>query len=1691
LKNCKFLTATISLSALIAMVGAFFIPASSMAAAYQPGSVGLTHQGIKNVRQSNSRPERVAMASQSSLKLLSHATEKGPHASKSIINLTVALKLRNKAKLKSFLEQVQNSHSETYRHWLTPAEFTKLYGPSKADVARVAAFLKAHDIKVTGVSSNRMLIHTEATTAVYEHALRIHINDYKLNGRRFYSTTDKPKLPREVATRVVNILGLNHGRQMRPHSYTQPLASARDLSPRQSPPASLTNMNPLQIAHAYNYPDITDASNGQDVKVAILTALSPGLEGMSDPHNFWDAFGLPDHTINVIPVGGDSAPGGLGETLLDIEYSGAMGPGITQNVYVAADATGQTFSDMYNQFANDTNDDGTARNQVMTTSWGAPEAGSDAVDDQIFMQAAAEGISMFAAAGDAGSGDGTPSDNVADYPSSSPYITASNGTQLNISDLEGDYGSEVVWNDADCFGNGPASTGGAVSDVFDKPDWQSGPGVPSDIDMRMNSDMAATASCTKPMLVLQGGQWALTAGTSAVAPQFAGLFAIAVAENGGPVGQSSKLIYDDVNAGNQASDFHDVTEGNNGAFEARPNWDHPTGWGSPNAANLLSHIGIQGPKGTLEGTVTDAASGEPVGGAKLVMAVGAGTTYTATSASDGTYSRILPAGETLVTINDFGYKEASDSVSIGDGDSTTADFALEAASQATLSGKVTDGSGHGYGLYAEVRVKTEDFGQVADVWTDPSTGQYSLKLPDGGHYTITAAAALDGYKTASKDVTLDGNSTENISLAVTAACTAPGYKPVTGGISEDFNEDDFPPHGWTVTNPADGNVEWSVSGSENYTGGTGDAAAADNIASNQSGEPYDTSLVTPPIPVTSLQGSTVLRYKANYIHALDDALDLEISTDGGDSWSTISHWTDDHGTNSATPGYDAKVDLADYLPASGSFQLRWRYYDLAGGWDWYAQIDEISTGGCAPVQGGLVTGRVTSAANGKGLVGAKVSDDEGDVVKTMSNPADPDFADGTYVLFALSGDRGLTVSASGYTSETGGVTVENDKIVPGNDFALKAPRFEAEPDHFNVHVQVGEPATASFALSNTGEGRGVFEVHGINTRPPATGAAAVPVKLATNAHPDWVNKSRFWIRKHVKPSEWRAPPARVNAVAPHEAAWENLADYPIAIGDNLAAYDPRTERVYVVTGTDESNPGEPASYAYDSEADTWESMADIPTPREAPQGGFINGKLYVVGGVGASGAVGETDVYNPATDSWSTDAASDPAPAFGAGYAVLDNKLYVIGGVDPTTNAPSSTVEVYDPDGDSWSAASDYPQVIAFPACGGIDGKLYCAAGGGNTSNHTEGYVYDPDSDAWSPIADVNVSGGILGAAYSTANGKLILAGGFVGDSLAATNQVEAYDPESDSWQALPNTNKPVARAGGTCGADGFYTVGSIDLTAGFSFTDTAQRLPGYMCSGGGIPWLTTAPASGTLPAGATIRVTLAFDGTDQKEDTESNAYLKVTGGPSSMIVPITVHWDPKPVDLDVSGNVSPIGTVDAGDNLTYNITVQNLADAEGSASETTLTYEVPEGVSYLASNGSVCAPPGGSVPPPETAGIGRVAPAMMQGPATLTCDLGTIDPNQGKLVTIAVQAATSTDSVSATFKASAREPQEGSGNTTLTLDTNPNAGPPGPTGPTGPEGPKGDKGSGGLGLLGLGVLALFAAGTLALETRRRKGTQK
>ena len=156
-------------------------------------------------------------------------------------------------------------------------------------------------------------------------------------------------------------------------------------------------------------------------------------------------------------------------------------------------------------------------------------------------------------------------------------------------------------------------------------------------------------------------------------------------------------------------------------------------------------------------------------------------------------------------------------------------------------------------------------------------------------------------------------------------------------LSEDF-EGSFPPSGWTVHGDPlwDRNDNW---GRDNYAGGYGYCADADSDAYYGGG---DSELWTPSF---SLEGyaSAELSFIASYndYSGHDDYADVDISTDGGATWTNLLHWEDeDH--DAYGPGEPVTIDLTPYV-GNDNVIIRWHYY--APGWDFWYEIDNVTITG--------------------------------------------------------------------------------------------------------------------------------------------------------------------------------------------------------------------------------------------------------------------------------------------------------------------------------------------------------------------------------------------------------------------------------------------------------------------------------------------------------------------------------------------------------------------------------------------------------------------------------------------------------------------------------------------------------------------------------------------------------------------------
>src|SRR5262249_1884232 len=140
----------------------------------------------------------------------------------------------------------------------------------------------------------------------------------------------------------------------------------------------------------------------------------------------------------------------------------------------------------------------------------------------------------------------------------------------------------------------------------------------------------------------------------------------------------------------------------------------------------------------LTGTVTDASNSQPINGATVSTAVASTTTD-----AQGHYSLTLSANTYDVTFSAFGYTTKTDNgVVISDGGTTPLNAALSPQPSVHVSGTVTDGSGHGWPMYARIDITGRPGGPI---FTNPSTGHYSVDLPQNDTYSAKFTANLPGY----------------------------------------------------------------------------------------------------------------------------------------------------------------------------------------------------------------------------------------------------------------------------------------------------------------------------------------------------------------------------------------------------------------------------------------------------------------------------------------------------------------------------------------------------------------------------------------------------------------------------------------------------------------------------------------------------------------------------------------------------------------------------------------------------------------------------------------------------------------------------------------------------------------------------------------------------------------------------------
>jgi subtilisin family serine protease len=518
----------------------------------------------------------------------------------------------------------------------------------------------------------------------------------------------------------------------------------------------------------------------------------------------------------------------------------------------------------------------------------------------------------------------------------------------------------------------------------------------------------------------------------------------------------------------------------------------------------------RGDTGTLAGTVTDADTGTPISGAQV--SVTGEVDRNAVTAGDGTYSFVLPVGDYTVNVSAFGYEDASAEVSIVVDETTVADFALEAVDSVTVTGHVTDGSGHGWALYAQVSAA----GTGVSTFTDPLTGAYSLSLPTNDTYTLQVSAEYPGYAGASQQVEVgDSDVTVDFSLAVNNCEAAPGYffdgsvavlGDLNGMLGAFLDDNGIPSTEITWTddptvfdviivsrpgNPGQGVFLDFLDATD--AAGTG-VVFLDQWSTLGNGIWLLWQHVGNPATRSTNFSSAIphLFYEVVEEHPILDgfAVGEQILFEDSTTFKDHAWFSGYEGEGRQVIGLAGRGDtgvvgdgigvqerdnnrhalLSMHAPTAFVAPSNWS--DDAGQ-IFLNAVSWVAAGAafdCAMIEGGLVLGHVTDANTGDGVNGATVTSvgNPAESTTSFATPNDPNLGDGFYWLFSsLTGAQDFTATAPAFSPETVTVDVVASQTNEAN-FALGAGLLVVEPTEVSAELRMGQSANRTFTVTNEG-----------------------------------------------------------------------------------------------------------------------------------------------------------------------------------------------------------------------------------------------------------------------------------------------------------------------------------------------------------------------------------------------------------------------------------------------------------------------------------------------------------------------------------------------------------------------------------------------------------------------------------------------
>lgn len=386
------------------------------------------------------------------------------------LNILVWLKGQNQTGLQQLLTNLYTPGNSQYHKFITPEQFKANYAPAMVNITAVANYLTEQGLNVVKLPSNGEFIQVSATVTQVEAAFNVHINQYNLNGKEYYSNDQVVTLNNDIATMVSAISGLDNFEQLH-HTQTK----ASNLGSGQMNPGEYT---PQQVQSAYGVDQLLSKGiNGSGQVVAVVSVHDyPNVE--PELNTYSTQFHLPLCTsangcfakynqygeASPLPAAGTDPDC---EACIDTRMIHMLATEANIHLYEMGDFSLANIAIALNTIVS-----GNSAN-IISLSLAFGNDIADSPLEFIFKQGAAEGVSIDFASGDyADDVDNTYANNSpipsVVYPASSPWVTAVGGNVLLLTSYNG-YKSETGW--ADPYIPLEGSTGG-LSQYYTAQPWQ-------------------------------------------------------------------------------------------------------------------------------------------------------------------------------------------------------------------------------------------------------------------------------------------------------------------------------------------------------------------------------------------------------------------------------------------------------------------------------------------------------------------------------------------------------------------------------------------------------------------------------------------------------------------------------------------------------------------------------------------------------------------------------------------------------------------------------------------------------------------------------------------------------------------------------------------------------------------------------------------------------------------------------------------------------------------------------------------------------------------------------------------------------------------------------------------------------------------------------------------------------------------